>query len=96
MRTLLWALLDTEKANQSLADGTMPSILQGAIENLRPEATYFTSAEGKRACFLVFDMADPSQLPTITEPFFRLGAKVTVQPVMNLDDLQKGLSQLGR
>lgn len=93
MRTLLWARLDTEKANQALADGTMAKDLQRTIEGLRPEATYFTPTEGKRSCLIVLDLADPSQLPAITEPFFRMGAKVTVQPAMNLDDLRKGLSQ---
>jgi hypothetical protein len=38
----------------------------------------------------------PAQLPTISEPSFQgLKAKLeVVAPVMNLDDLQKGLQQL--
>ena len=43
----------------------------------------------------MFDLADPSQLPAVSEPFFRLG-KGTVEmfPVMNQEDLQKGLQQI--
>jgi hypothetical protein len=34
-------------------------------------------------------------MPVITEPLFReADAKVSYSPVMNLDDVQKGLSQL--
>jgi hypothetical protein len=42
--------------------------------------------------FLVFDLKDPSDIPTIAEPLFMiLKAKVEFTPVMNADDLQKGL-----
>lgn len=41
---------------------------------------------------MVFDMKDPSEMPVIAEPFFtELNAKVDFCPVMNADDLQKGL-----
>jgi hypothetical protein len=36
-------------------------------------------------------------MPVISEPFFmNLGAKISYTPVMNYEDVQKGLSQLGR
>jgi hypothetical protein len=36
-------------------------------------------------------------MPVISEPFFlQLGAGVTFAPVMNVEDVQKGLSQMGR
>ncbi|MFD3440277.1 hypothetical protein ACFWU3_22505 [Streptomyces sp. NPDC058685] len=40
-------------------------------------------------------MQDSSLLPTIAEPLFEgLGAKIEIQPVMNSEDMQKGLSAL--
>lgn len=48
-----------------------------------------------RSAFIVFDMTDPSQLPAISEPLFsQFNARVEVFPVMNQDDLQRGLSQV--
>jgi hypothetical protein len=42
-------------------------------------------------------MQDSSQMPAIAEPFFLdMGAEVTYTPVMNADDMQKGLAALGR
>jgi hypothetical protein len=48
---------------------------------------------------MVFDLKDPSEIPGIAEPFFmHLNAKVDFCPVMNAEDLQKGLeaAQLAR
>jgi hypothetical protein len=93
---LLTARLDTETSNQTVNDGTMPKMIEGIIEQLRPEAAYFTPTDGERSCLFVFDMKDASQLAPIVEPFFQAGAKVYLQPVMNLDDLQTGLASLGK
>ena len=41
-------------------------------------------------------MPESSSLPPFAEPFFMgLNASVEVAPVMNIDDLRMGLSQLG-
>ncbi|ONI84586.1 hypothetical protein ALI22I_28975 [Saccharothrix sp. ALI-22-I] len=41
-----------------------------------------------------FDLADPAQIPVIAEPLFRsLNCTVEFIPVMNVDDLQRGLEQ---
>jgi hypothetical protein len=95
MRVLLKAHFDTEKANELVSSGKMSELIQGIVEKVHPEAAYFLPDEGDRTAFLVFDMEDPSQMPVITEPLFReADAKVSYSPVMNLDDVQKGLSQL--
>ncbi|MFE9771381.1 hypothetical protein ACFYOV_06850 [Streptomyces sp. NPDC005931] len=95
MRVLLKASMDTEKANRVIQEGGMPKLIQETVEQLKPEAAYFTSEHGKRTAYLVFDMQDSSQMPVISEPFFmQLGAEITYTPVMNLEDVQKGLSQL--
>ena len=44
---------------------------------------------------MVFDMKDTSQIPAIAEPLFtELDAGVSCTPVMNIDDLRKGLAAL--
>ncbi|MFE9442857.1 hypothetical protein ACFYO2_28585 [Streptomyces sp. NPDC006602] len=97
MRVLLKASMDTEKANEAIRNGTLGKLIQESVEQIKPEAAYFTVENGQRTAFLVFDMQDSSQMPVISEPFFlQLGAKISYTPVMNLDDVQKGLSQLGR
>ncbi|WP_369234361.1 hypothetical protein AB5J56_21390 [Streptomyces sp. R21] len=97
MRVMLKATLDTEKANEFLQSGKMPGLLKETFDRIKPEAAYFGPSGGDRTMYLVFDMQDSSQLPPIGEPFFsQLNAKVEVAPIMNLEDLQKGLAELGR
>ncbi|WP_037659188.1 DUF3303 family protein [Streptomyces aurantiacus] len=95
MRVMLRAHLDTQISNEALKSGNLPKIMQSMTERLKPEAAYFGPSEGGRCCTFVFDMQDSSQLPTIAEPLLEgLGAKIEIQPVMNSEDLQKGLAAL--
>lgn len=93
---MLKAQLDTEATSQRIQDGSLPQAMQQTLGMLRPEAAYFGPEGGLRTVFLVFDMEDPSQLPAISEPLFaNFKARIEIFPVMNQDDLQRGLSQLG-
>jgi hypothetical protein len=84
--------MDVVASNKAIADGSLPAIIRSTMEKLRPEASYFHTFDGCRSCLMVFDMKDPSEMPSIAEPFFtELNAKVDFCPVMNADDLQKGL-----
>ncbi|WP_344267419.1 hypothetical protein [Actinomadura napierensis] len=95
MRVMLRAQMDTQLGNEGIKSGSLPKAMQALIERLKPEAAYFTALDGNRTCTLVFDMQDSSQIPSIAEPLFQsLGAKIEIVPVMNLDDLQKGLAAL--
>lgn len=96
MRVLLRATLDTEKANEAIRSGKLPEVISRTLDQLKPEAAYFGPLGGRRTALLVFDMQDSSELPPTGEPFFtELNAEVEVSPIMNADDLRKGLSQLG-
>lgn len=95
MRVMLRAVMDTGTSNEAIKSGRFPEIMQRAIDSLDPEAAYFGPSEGGRCCFLVFDMQDSSTMPSIAEPLFQeLGAEIELYPVMNREDLQKGLAAL--
>lgn len=97
MRTLLKATLEVTTTNKAITDGSMAKLIQTTMEKIKPESAYFTTIDGCRTCLMVFDMKDPSEMPVIAEPFFmQLNAKVEFSPVMNPEDLKKGLEALGR
>ena len=88
--------MPVESGNQAIKDGSLGTVIQRAAERWKPEAMYFTTFDGQRTAYVVFDLPDASAIPVFAEPFFReLNASVELAPVMNGDDLQKGLSQLG-
>ncbi|MFI7499058.1 hypothetical protein ACIBVL_11195 [Streptomyces sp. NPDC049687] len=97
MRMMLKASMNTERANELIRNGTLGKLIEESLQQMKPEAAYFTAEGGRRTAFLFFDMEDPSDMPVLSEPFFlELGADLTYTPVMNREDVQKGLSRLGR
>lgn len=94
MRTLLRATLDVEASNKAIIDGTLPKIMKDTMERIQPEAAYFLALDGRRSCIMVFDLKDPSDIPAIAETFFlNMNAKVEFSPVMNAEELQRGLDK---
>jgi hypothetical protein len=88
--------MPVESGNQAIKDGTLGAAMQRAAERWKPEAMYFTTFDGLRTAFMVFDLPDASGIPPFAEPFFRdLNANVQLAPAMNADELQKGLSEVG-
>ncbi len=96
MRTMMRVTIPVEQGNKALRDGSLPKIVQSALQDLEPEAAYFTTlGGGQRGGFIVFDLKDSSDLPRIAEPFFMaLNATVEFTPVMNADDLKAGLGKI--
>jgi len=94
MRMLLKFQFDTEAASRAIEDGSMATINEQMFAQLQPEAAYFAIEDGVRSGYVVFDLHDPAQIPTIAEPLFSgVNSKLTLTPVMNADDLMKGLQQ---
>jgi hypothetical protein len=89
--------MDTAAASKAIQDGRMPSVMQKMMETIQPEAAYFGPLNGHRTAFIVFDMTDPSQLPALSEPLFsEFNAHIDFFPVMNREDLQRGLSEVAQ
>ncbi len=95
MRTLMKISIPVKSGNEAIKTGGLPRVMTSTIQDLKPEAAYFYPENGRRAALMVFDMRDSSQMPVIAERFFmELEADVTFTPVMNADDLKKGLEQV--
>jgi hypothetical protein len=86
-------IMEVVASNKAITDGSLPQLIKSTTDKIKPEATYFYTVDGCRSFFMVFDLKDPSEIPGIAEPFFmKMNAKVEFHPVMNLEDLQKGLA----
>ena len=98
MRMLLHAMFPTEPFNALIRSGKVGEILQKIVEDLKPEAIYFTEEDGMRAALMVVDLASPSDVPKFAEPFFlNFDAEVRIRVVMSPADLKSaGLDALGK
>jgi hypothetical protein len=93
MRMMLKFTVPVEKGNAAFHDGSLGRALESLMNKLKPEAAYFAPLEGRRGGMIFFNLADPSQIVEVVEPLFlNLNAETELIPVMNGDDLRKGLS----
>ncbi len=98
MQMLVEVELPNEPFNSLVRKGTAGETLQHILEDIKPSAVYFTEQNGQRGAFLFVDVADPSRVPAIAEPFFVLfDATVKFRVVMTPEDLAKsGLDEIGK
>lgn len=88
MRFMITCRVPVEKGNALAKDGTLGQTIQSILEEIGPEAAYFTDVGGARGAYIVVDMEDASQIPAMAEPMFLgLGADVQIHPVMTAEDL---------
>src|ERR1043165_10307663 len=97
MRRMLRVTIPVEAGNAAIKSGRLQQVVGESLGRLKPEAAYFTAYKGARTAYFFIDLNDQSDIPAIAEPFFsELNASVEFLPVMNAEDLKKGLSQIGR
>lgn len=96
MRVMARITMPTASGSRAVSDGTVGRLMESTAQRWKPEAMYFTTYDARRTAYIVFDLPGASDIPPFAEPFFNeLDADVEIVPVMNGEDLRKGLSQLG-
>ena len=90
--------LPLEPFNSLVKNGTAGQKLQQILEDVKPEAVYFSERNGQRGGIMIVDVADPSKVPAIAEPLFlTFNANVQFHVAMTPDDLASaGLDDLGK
>ena len=98
MRMMLHVTMPHEAFNAAVRDGSAGRKLTRILEEMKPEAVYFTEYGGKRTALVVVDLPDASKIPVLAEPWFlTFNADVEFHPVMTPEDLGKaGLDALGK
>ena len=92
MRFLIRTRIPTEHGNKMVQDPDFLKKLEDYISKVKPEASYFMPIEGQRSAAFIVNAETNAQIPAMVEPLFQwMGANVDVIPVMNFDDLKKGL-----
>jgi hypothetical protein len=90
MRFMLTVRVPPEEGNAAMKDGRFMPTFQSIVEELQPEAAYLAEIEGARGGYFIINIDDPSQIPSIFEPFYLgLGATVQISPVFTLEDMPR-------
>ncbi|HTF07418.1 MAG TPA: hypothetical protein VK659_04515 [Asanoa sp.] len=89
--------METEATNRAIQDGSLSQLLDSTMERFHAEAAYFSTLNGIRTVYIIFDLDEASRIIEIAEPLFTgLKAKIDLAPVMTADDVREGLSRLPR
>ena len=97
VRMLLNVIMPHEPFNTLVRAGTAGATIGKILEQIRPEAAYFTEQHGHRSALLVVNVQDPSEVPALAEPWFlNFEADCRFRIVMTPEDLARaGLEELG-
>jgi len=94
MRFLVRIQPTVEGGNKWVKDPESLQKLEAYYEKIKAEAAYFYEQNGLRTFAFIIDLPSVDKIPGIAEPMFQeFNAKVEFHPVMNFDDLKKGLSK---
>lgn len=98
MRILLMVRLPHEAFNAAVRDGSAGRKTQAILEEIKPEAVYFTEMNGRRTAIMLVELESPSKVPALAEPWFlTFNADVEFHVVMSPEELEDaGLEQLGK
>lgn len=98
MKMLLMVEFPHEPFNSYVRDGKVGEIIRRILENIKPEAAYFTEQDGMRSGIFLINVQDSSEIPAFAEPFFlNFEASCKFRLAMSPEDLQKaGLEALGK
>jgi hypothetical protein len=98
MRVLLNIKMPHQPFNAAVRDGSIGSKMNRILEDIKPEAVYFTEQNGQRSAVLIVELSDASKIPALAEPWFlTFEADVEVRIVMSPGDLKRaGLEELGK
>ena len=98
MRMLVHVKFPHEPFNTAVRNGSVGKTIERILAEAKPEAVYFTEYEGRRGAIMIVDVADPSRVPALAEPWFlSFNADVTFHIVTNPEELGRaGLDAIGK
>ena len=98
MRMIMDVDLPVEPFNSYVKDGSAGERIGRIMEEIKPEAAYFSERHGRRGGILIVDVASPSDVPRLAEPFFlTYNAAVSFHICMSPEDLGRaGLDEIGK
>jgi multimeric flavodoxin WrbA len=95
---LMLVQMPLEPFNTAVKNGSVSGKMKQILDDIKPEAAYFSERNGKRGGILVVNVDSPSDVPRLAEPWFlTFNAEVEFRIAMTPEDLGRAdLSGLGK
>ena len=88
MRLLGKIQIPVDVGNDKVKDGSLGTSLQAILMQQKPEAVYFTDLDGLRTVLMIVNIANASDIPGISEPWFlAFDATVEFHTVLVQEDM---------
>ena len=95
MRMMLKIKIPVEHGNRAAKDGTMVRAFDSLKKKLKPEAVYFSTDDGMRCAYVIYDIKESYQFLEIHEPLFAsMGALIYDAPALTWEDMARGWADL--
>ena len=97
MRMLIHVKIPNRDFNVYVKDGSAGKKMKHILEEMKPEAVYFTEYDGCRGAIIIADVTEPSDVPKIAEPWFLMfNANIRMSIAMTPADLRSsGIGKMG-
>ena len=97
MRVLMKVKMPHKAFNSVVKKGNAGKKMQAILDEMKPEAVYFTDMDGCRTAIIVTELEKPSMIPALAEPWFlTFNADVEIHVAMTPADVEEaGLDALG-
>jgi hypothetical protein len=90
MKYIMKIRMSIDKGNEAIKDPQFGHKMNELLAEIKAEAAYFTTICGQRGAYIIVNLNDASEMPSISEPFFLwLNADIDFLPVMRPEDLAK-------
>jgi hypothetical protein len=98
MRVIMLVQFPIEPFNTAARNGTVGAKIKQILDDLKPEAAYFTEQDGHRGAIFVVDVRNSSDIPKLAEPLFlSFNAEVKFRIAMTPEDIAHAdLDALGK
>jgi hypothetical protein len=89
--------IPVETGNRLVLSGKMGAAVQMFMEDVKPEAAYFTEDSGRRCGYLFVDVDDPAVFPALAEPaMLAFNASVEFRPLMTPEEFAKAAPAIAK
>jgi hypothetical protein len=95
IRMMLKVQIPPEGGNQAIKAGNQGAIFEALIDQIKPEAVYFTQEDGLRTVYFVYKIQKTTDFAAIHEPLIQgFGARVYDMPALTWDELKKAFEAI--